>query len=86
MDTEAARRSVLESRDTGSCRCAECGKELEPNEPVVRTKKPDARKFEFFCLEHSPYLLDGELLQETSCTWPSSPPPIPCCSHLTLPE
>ena len=34
---------------------------------MVRTKEPGARRFEFFCLEHSPYLLDAQLLQETSC-------------------
>ncbi len=64
---EATTSSALEIRDTGGCYCSVCGAELGVGQPVVRTKEPYVRKFEFFCLEHSPYLLDGELLQETTC-------------------
>ncbi len=67
VSEEATTSSALETRDTGGCYCSVCAAELAERQPVVRTKEPDVRKFEFYCLEHSPYLLDGELLQETSC-------------------
>ena len=64
---EAVTDSVLEIRDAGSCYCSLCGAQLEVGQPVVRAKQPDARRFEFFCLECSPYQLRGEILRETSC-------------------
>ena len=64
---EATTSSALETRNTGGCYCSVCGAELEAGQPVVRTKEPGVRRFAFFCLEHSPYLPDGELLHETSC-------------------
>ena len=67
LSEEATTSSALGTRDTGGCYCSVCAAELEVGQPVVRTKEPGVRKFEFFCLDHSPYLLDGELLQETSC-------------------
>ncbi len=61
---EATTSSALEIRNTGGCYCSLCAAELEAGQPVVRTKEPGVRRFEFFCPEHSPYPLDGE-----RCRW-----------------
>ena len=65
---EAVTDSILETRNAGSgCYCSVCAAQFEVGQPIVRTKEPGARRFEFFCLEDSPYPLGEGLLEETSC-------------------